>query len=48
MNIEEEIKEQARIITESATIDDEAIHRLDFLIYAYFQDKEIEDANSSD
>ena len=47
MNIEEEIKEQAKKIVEDS-FDEEVLHRLDFLIYAYFQDKEIEDANSSD
>ena len=47
MNIEEEIKEQAKKIVEDS-FDEEALHKLNFLIYAYFQDKEIEDANSSD
>lgn len=41
MNIEEEIKEQAKNLVESSELNEEVLHKLDFLIYAYFQDKEL-------
>ena len=48
MNTEQEIREQMTELLNSAELSDEGLQRLDFLIYAYFQDKELEDADSSD